>query len=223
MPRKKFDLSLLPPAPNLEFEQSLWRAGIFQVGGVDEAGRGALAGPVAAGVVVLPMRDDLPEALAGVRDSKLMTARARQEWAEVIPQVALAYGVGFAGPDEIDVLGIVPATHLAVRRALKSLPLDPQHLLLDGRLHPDVGIPETVLIKGDRRSLSIASAAILAKVARDEKMVELSERFPNYDFSHNKGYGTAAHCAAIEAYGPCPVHRYSFAPIRQDDSQEITL
>lgn len=223
MPRKKFDLSLLPDAPNLEFEQPLWRAGIFQVGGVDEAGRGALAGPVAAGVVVLPVQDDLPETLAGVRDSKLMTARARQEWAEIIPQVALACGVGFAGPNEIDDLGIVSATHLAVRRALGRLPIDPQHLLLDGRLRPEAGIPETSLIKGDRRSLSIAAAAILAKVARDEKMVELAEDFPQYDFAHNKGYGTAAHREAIEVHGPCPVHRFSFAPMRQDHSEEIEL
>jgi ribonuclease HII len=220
MARKKFDLSLLPPKPNLEFEQPLWRDGLAHIAGVDEAGRGALAGPVAVGVVVLPDRPDLLELLAGVQDSKQMTARARQHWAEIIPQVAVDCQVGFAGPEEIDEIGIVHAIGLAARRALEELSSPPEHLLLDARLVPDAGIPETSLIKGDCRSLSIAASAIMAKVARDRIMVEMSEQYPAYGFEHNMGYGTAVHRNAIAEHGPCKIHRFSFAPIRQDEPAE---
>ena len=217
MPRKKFDLSLLPPAPDLTFEQGLWQAGVELVAGVDEAGRGALAGPVAAGVVVLPNQQDLPQVLAGVRDSKQMTAKERQYWATQIELSALAYQVGFAGPEEVDELGIVPATRLAAMRAIARLPHLPSHLLIDAISIPGAGIPETSLIKGDRRSLSIAAASILAKVQRDAHMVEAEGLYPGYGFATHKGYGTAHHLAAIEEIGPSPIHRMSFSPLRPDD------
>lgn len=219
MARKKFDLSLLPPTPNLEFEQPLWRTGFKRIAGIDEAGRGSLAGPVAVGVVVLPNRPDLEELLDGVKDSKQMTARARQDWAEIIPQVAASWQVGFAEPGEIDKIGIVQATGLAARRALEGLPEQPDYLLLDARLKPMAFIPETSLIKGDCRSLSIAAASVMAKVIRDRLMDEMDERYPTYGFAQNKGYGTAAHCQAIADDGPCEIHRFSFAPIRQDDEE----
>jgi len=217
MPRKKFDLSLLPPVPDLTFEQGLWQAGVGIVAGVDEAGRGALAGPVAAGVVVLPNQQDLAQVLTGVRDSKQMTAKDRQYWARQIDSSAQACQVGFAGPEEVDELGIIPATRLAAMRAIAQLPQAPGHLLIDAISIPGAGIPETSLIKGDRRSLSIAAASILAKVHRDAQMVELDGQYPGYGFAAHKGYGTARHLAAIDVLGPCPIHRMSFAPLRPDD------
>ena len=217
MPRKKFDLSLLPPAPDLTYERGLWQAGVEIVAGVDEAGRGALAGPVAAGVVVLPNQLDLPQVLDGVRDSKQMTAKDRRYWAAKIEASALACQVGFAGPEEVDELGIIPATRLAAIRAISRLLQVPGHLLIDHISIPGAGIPETSLIKGDCRSLSIAAASILAKEQRDAHMVELDEKYPGYGFAAHKGYGTAQHRAAIEELGPCPIHRMSFAPLRPDD------
>ncbi len=215
MPRAKFDLSLLPPAPDLQFERELWRSGVCHIAGIDEAGRGALAGPVAAGAVILPDRLDLPDILCGVQDSKLMTAKARQHWAEVIRQTALAWQVGFASAEEIDEIGIVPATRLAAVRAVSDLSTTPNHLLIDALKLPALDIPQTSLIKGDRRSLSIAAASILAKVERDALMVKWDGKYPGYGFARHKGYGTAAHRAVIESNGPCPIHRMSFAPVRE--------
>ena len=215
MARKKFDLSLLPPTPNLAFEGELWSAGVAWVAGIDEAGRGALAGPVAAGVVILPQREDLEEVLHGVRDSKQMTAKARGEWFKVIEEVAVGAQAGFAGPEEIDEIGIVPATRLAAVRALTKLSQQPDHLLIDAISIPETNLPETSLIKGDRRSLSIACASIIAKVSRDALMETVEDQYPGYGFSQHKGYGTRMHRNAIADLGPCEIHRFSFAPIRE--------
>lgn len=219
MPRKKFDLSNLPPVPDLQFEQVLWGAGIVRIAGVDEAGRGALAGPVAAGVVVLPQSDDLLTVLEGVRDSKQMSAKQRQAVVASIEAAALASQVGYASPKEVDELGILPATRLAALRALEQLPEPAEHLLVDHIALHAHGIPETPLTKGDRRSLSIAAASILAKVGRDEIMLEMDAQYPEYGFASHKGYGTARHLAAIESLGPCPIHRMTFSPVRQDPEQ----
>jgi ribonuclease HII len=219
MPRKKFDLSTLPDSPNLSFEQALWQAGVAYVAGVDEAGRGALAGPVSAGVVILPQDETLPQTLSGVRDSKQMTAKQREQWAEHILKTAVAAQVGFAEPAEIDELGIVPATRLAAMRALAQLSQAPGHLLIDHISIPGAGLPATSLVKGDCRSLSIAAASVLAKVARDALMVELDAQYPAYGFAGHKGYGTRQHRTAIEQLGPCKIHRMTFAPIRQDPEQ----
>ena len=214
-PRQKFDTSLLPERPDLSFERRLWAKGIRLIAGVHEAGRGALAGPVAAGVVVLPGDvEDLENELGGVRDSKVMTPKDRQRWAEVIKMIALAWAVGLASVREIDDLGIVPATCLAALRAISQLRVSVEHLLVDYITLPDVAVGQTALVKGDARSLSIASAAILAKTTRDALLVELDGQYPGYQFARNKGYGTEAHRKAIKRLEPCAQHRRTFSPVR---------
>lgn len=212
---KRFDPALLPPQPNLDFEQPLWAVGIHNVAGIDEAGRGSLAGPVAAAVVILPARTGITRLLVGVRDSKQMTAASRERWAQEIKTHSLAQAVGFASAPEIDELGILPATHLAVKRALQLLSLSPQHLLCDYLAIPNYPCPQTSLIKGDARSLSIAAASILAKTARDALMRELDVQYPGYGFAAHKGYGTRYHLQALTHLGPSPVHRLSFKPLSQ--------
>ena len=215
MPRK-FDRSLLPPSPNLHFEQELWDSGIDIVAGIDEAGRGALAGPVAAGVVILSKKKDLSKTLHGVQDSKQLTAKARAEWLVVIEDNALSCQVGFASAAEVDEIGIMPATRLAATRALAKTTPAPQHLLIDWISIPEAKLPETSLAKGDARSLSIACASIAAKVRRDAYLIELDDVYPGYGFARHKGYGTAKHLAAINELGPCAVHRQSFSPFHDD-------
>lgn len=188
----------------------MWEAGWLRVGGIDEAGRGALAGPVSAAVVILPNNPRVIESLSGVRDSKQMTPRQRAHWAEEIRQQACAWGVGFASAQEIDTLGIIPATRLAASRALALLPQPPLYLLLDYLLLPACDLPQTALVKGDCRSLSIASASVLAKTSRDQRMVELDLEYPGYGLAVHKGYGTAAHLAALQCQGPSPIHRLTF-------------
>lgn len=200
--------------PDLSFEFSLWQSGVSLVAGLDEAGRGAWAGPVAAAAVILSPAADLVERLSGVRDSKQMTPRQRGVWAEKIQAAALAWGVGFATAQEIDAVGILPATRLAMQRALAGLGVAPDHLLLDAVRLPAVALPQTPLIKGDCRVLSIAAASVLAKTARDRWMEKLEIEIPGYYFARHKGYGTAAHRAALAGLGPCEQHRKSFKPIR---------
>ena len=209
----RFDPALLPESPDLSFETPLWQSGVTRVGGVDEAGRGAWAGPVAAGAVVLPPQPEIAARLWGVRDSKQMTPPQREHWAGEIRLAALAWGVGFAAPEEIDTLGIVGATRLAVSRALAELALPPAYLLVDFLQLPAVALPQLALVKGDARSLSIASASVLAKTARDELMTGLEQVYPGYGFARHKGYGTRAHQEALARLGPCAVHRRSFAPV----------
>lgn len=205
-----FDRSLIPAEPDLSFETNLWKAGLTLIAGIDEAGRGALAGPVAAAAIILPPEKRLAERLKGVRDSKQLSATQRDIARGVILQYAVYWGVGFASNQEIDRLGILPATRLAAMRALEELPNSPMHILLDYLFLPEVGVPQTALIKGDCRSLSIAAASILAKTARDAQMVEFERLYPGYGFSRHKGYGTRMHRAALGQLGPCPVHRLSF-------------
>lgn len=219
MPRLKFNPALLPERPDLSFENKLWDQGLTLVAGVDEAGRGALAGPVAAGAVVLPPNQpDLINKLKGVDDSKVMTPAQRDYWAQAIKTQAVAWAVGLAAPEEIDRLGIVPATCLAAKRALESLAVTPEQVLVDYLTLPDVDIPQTSLVRGDARSLSIAAASILAKTTRDALLVALDAQFPGYGFARHKGYATLAHRRAIDMLGPCEAHRRSFAPVRDYDS-----
>ncbi len=219
-PRAKFDLSLIPARPDLQFEQALWAQGLRQVAGVDEAGRGALLGPVAAGVVVLPADcPDLLGRLQGVRDSKEMTPAAREHWAVQIKAIATAWAVGYAAASEIDQLGIAPATRLAACRALAQLSVPAEHLLIDYIRLPEVDTPQTSLIKGDARSLTIAAASVLAKTGRDALLVGMDREYPGYGLVQNKGYGTVAHRAAIASLGPCRQHRHSFAPIRVEGEE----
>jgi ribonuclease HII len=201
------------PEPDLCLEQAWWQSGMSLVGGIDEAGRGAWAGPVAAGVVVLPPDPDVSLALRGVRDSKQMTPAQREYWAPQIKSNATAWAVGLASHQEIDDHGILPATRLAVRRAIEGLSLIPNLLLLDWLLLPDVAIPQTAIIRGDGRVLSIACASVLAKTTRDALLVEQDILYPAYGFASHKGYGTQAHLAALTIHGPCPIHRLTFKPL----------
>lgn len=202
-------------SPDLSLETPLWQAGLNRLAGLDEAGRGAWAGPVYAAAVVLPpIGEELLARLPGVRDSKLMTARQRAAWAEVIRATAAAWGVGWATNAEIDAQGILPATRLAMQRAIEQLAWPPEHLLIDALRLPALDLPQTALVRGDQRSLSIAAASVLAKTARDAFMTGLESQYPGYGFAAHKGYGTARHRRALIELGPCPQHRFSFAPLR---------
>ncbi len=198
--------------PNLRHEQDLWQGGLLHVTGLDEAGRGALAGPVAVGAVILPADDGhLAKTLTCSRDSKQMTPRQRDLCAPLIKDTALAWSVAFAEPDEIDSLGIVAATRLAGMRALSALKIHPDYLLTDYRLElPESELPQTSLPKGDERCLSIASASVLAKTTRDALMRDLDEQYPGYGLGQNKGYGTQAHRSALIRLGYSSAHRRSF-------------
>jgi ribonuclease HII len=213
MPHHPFDRSEIPLSPDIHFESALWADHCFSIAGIDEAGRGAWAGPVYAGAVILPPDPEIVQRLHHVRDSKQMSPLSREFWANEIKNQAAAWGVGSASHQEIDELGIVPATRLAMMRALSQLAQPTLHLLLDAMLLPEVDLPQTSLIKGDARSLSIAAASVLAKTSRDAWMVQMDERYPGYGFARHKGYGTAVHRAALQDQGPCPIHRFSFSPV----------
>lgn len=174
--------------------------------GVDEAGRGPLAGPVCAAAVVLPKHLCLP----GLTDSKKLTDKKRRELFPLIQQQALAYGIGFASEEEIDEINILQATFLAMKRALAQLDCRPDLALIDGNRETDFGLPVKTVVKGDSLSANIAAASVLAKVSRDDVMVELAKTYPQYGFDIHKGYGTKAHYQALEEFGPCPAHRRSF-------------
>ena len=199
--------------PDTFFESKFWDSGLLHVAGLDEAGRGALAGPVAVGVVILPhnRKTLLSRSLAGVRDSKQMTPLGRESLAPRIKAVALSWSVAFASAEEIDSWGIVPATRLAALRALNDLSLVPQYLLTDFRLElPELDISQTSLVKGDALCLSIAAASVLAKTARDQFMCELDMHYQGYGLGKHKGYGTQAHRSAMKRLGASPIHRKTF-------------
>jgi ribonuclease HII len=185
-------------------------AGSNLTAGVDEVGRGPLAGPVVAGAVVL----DPARPIAGLKDSKRLNASRRTELAEEIRDKALAWGLGRAEVEEIDAINILQASHLAMQRAVSSLALEPEVILVDGNLLPVFAVPAVAVVKGDARVPEISAGAILAKVARDKEMTELDLVYPGYGFAGHKGYPTAEHLLALSALGPCPVHRSSFAPVR---------
>ncbi|MBT3323372.1 MAG: ribonuclease HII [Anaerolineae bacterium] len=210
MARKKFDLSTLPKYPDLKIEKRLWKKNFINLGGIDEAGRGALAGDVAAAVVILPNISKLTRILAGVRDSKEMPQSQREALEPIIKKNSIAWGIGFSSPEEIDQIGILPATKLAAKRAVEGLAILPDYLITDYLDLPDIDIPQEKFIKGDMRSLTIASASILAKTARDAKMRALDKEYPEYEFAQHKGYGTKKHREAIKKIGKSLVHRQSF-------------
>lgn len=206
----KYSPTDIPRYPDLTFESALWDRGVKFIAGIDEAGRGALAGPVVAGGVILPREPDLQARLKGVRDSKQMSPKDRFYWSQAIKETAICWAIGVASNLEIDDLGILPATLLAMRRALAELSTAPQFLLVDFLEIPGYDCPQTPLIKGDARSLSIAAASILAKTARDAMMIQLDQDMPDYGFALHKGYGTRAHLRAMADFGPSPLHRRSF-------------
>ena len=185
-----------------------------RVAGLDEAGRGAWAGPVVAAAVILPADERVRGALAGARDSKQLSPAAREKLALRIRDAAMAVGVGRAGQQEIDALGIVPATRLAMQRALAALSIAPQALIIDALPLPGVALPQDAFPYADARSLSVAAASIIAKVTRDRWMADVAEAdFPGYGFAQHKGYGTRQHRAALARLGVCPLHRCTFRPV----------
>lgn len=186
-----------------EIEDSL---GLRVICGVDEAGRGPLAGPVCAAAVILPEHLQIP----GLTDSKKLSDKKRRELFPIIQEQAVAYGIGLASETEIDEINILQATFLAMRRALDQLGVRPEIALIDGNRETDFGLPVKTVVKGDSLSANIAAASVLAKVTRDNIMVELAQQYPEYGFEIHKGYGTKAHYEALRTYGPCPIHRKTF-------------
>ena len=189
-----------------EIENGLHAQGISAICGVDEAGRGPLAGPVCAAAVILPANLEIP----GLNDSKKLTDKKRRELFPVIKEQAIAYGIAFASEKEIDEINILQATFLAMQRALDQLEGKAAFALIDGNREKDFGLPVMTVVKGDSRSANIAAASVLAKVTRDIYMEELAEKYPRYGFEIHKGYGTKAHYAALTELGPCEAHRQSF-------------
>ncbi len=198
-------------APDYTREDSLRAQGYARIAGVDEVGRGPLAGPVvAAAVVLVPARTP-----PGLADSKRMSARARECAAAALRESA-EFGIGLASVEEIESLNILRATHLAMRRALANLPIPPDAALIDGNQLPrDLSMPATGIVQGDMLSLSIAAASVVAKVWRDQLMVTLAQQFPGYGWETNKGYGSKSHIAALQRLGPSPCHRRTFAPVHK--------
>ncbi len=198
--------------PTLDHEQVLWNAGYVHIAGIDEAGRGAWAGPVCAGAVILTTNLSQLQSLHKVRDSKLMTPASREYWAPRIQAAAIAWGVGFASSEEIDSIGILRATKLAASRALAAFSATlPDYLLTDYLIFPNIELPQTALVKGDQLSLSIAAASVLAKTSRDACMREYEIVYPGYGFARHKGYGTYLHRLALQNNGLCEIHRKSFS------------
>lgn len=202
------------PAPTLDLERQLWEQGCQRVAGVDEVGRGPLAGPlVAAAVILSPQTLLLIGELARVRDSKLLRAAQRETLDRVIRREALGVGLAVIEADAIDQMGMGPAGRLALARAVRALPAPPDYALIDGFRVPQLGVPHQRVVHGDRLCVSIAAASIVAKVYRDRLMVAAEADYPGYGFARHKGYGTAEHLAQLRARGPCPLHRRCFAPV----------
>lgn len=200
--------------PHYREEEALLGRGFSLVAGLDEVGRGPLAGPVLAGVAILPPK---PRGrwVRMIHDSKLLTPKQREQAMSYLRDAALALEVGACSAKEVDELGIAPATRLAMQRAVNALPLHPTFLLLDAFPLPEVAIPQKAIVKGDSLCLSIAAASIVAKVTRDRIMRDQDELYPGYGFAQHKGYATDEHLANLRRLGPSPIHRYSFAPVRE--------
>lgn len=215
----------MPPTPGDRFqpERDLLAAGITRVAGVDEAGRGPLAGPVVAAAVILPagwIHSGIPSDFHDLNDSKQLTPQQREDF---FTRLTTASGIEFAVASvesaEIDAINILQATHRAMNEALRQLVPAPVHALVDGLRVKSLILPQTPLVKGDSRSYSIAAASVLAKVTRDRWMMEADSRWPAYGFARHKGYPTRDHIDALRRFGPCPIHRRSFAPLRQPDPE----
>ena len=202
----------------LSFERELWQQCVQLVAGVDEAGRGPLAGPVVAAAVILPATwsaSGIDERLRDLNDSKQLTEMQRENFFPILtthPEISFA--IAMVDSVTIDRINILQATHRAMNEALAKLRPEPQHVLVDGRPVKSMRLPSTALVKGDARSYSIAAASVLAKVTRDRLMLDFAAQFPTYGFAEHKGYGTPQHLAALAEHGPCPIHRRSFAPLK---------
>ena len=189
-----------------QIEEGYFAEGVKLICGVDEAGRGPLAGPVCAAAVILPPNLEIP----GLNDSKKLTDKRRRELMPIIKEQAIAWGIGFASHEEIDQINILQATFLAMERAMAQLQVKPELALIDGNREKDFGLPVKTVVKGDSLSANIAAASVLAKVTRDELMEKMAEEYPQYSFEIHKGYGTKAHYAALTEHGPSPIHRMTF-------------
>ncbi|NCC52025.1 MAG: ribonuclease HII [Spartobacteria bacterium] len=205
----------------LEYEQQAWDNQFTNVAGIDEAGRGPLAGPVVAACVLFDktfLAGELPVPFQGLTDSKQLTAARRDSFFDLLTQSPwVHFALGLVEAEGIDRVNILRATHKAMRQAAIGIHPAPDHLLVDGRPVPDLPCPSTAIVKGDAKSLSIAAASIIAKVTRDRLMLEMDAQYPQYGFARHKGYGTSEHLAALKAHGPCPFHRRSFQPVRDAD------
>jgi len=201
---------------SLEHERWLWEQGYRQVAGVDEAGRGALAGPLVAAAVALPEDPDLEEHLRGIRDSKLLTPAQREVWFETLRALGVGVGIAVVPAWLVDGVGLTAAGQLAFSRAVAALPSPPDFVLADAFRLRDTPAPQLALIHGDARCAAIAAASVVAKVYRDQLMAEVHHRYPLYAFDRHKGYATAAHRAALGSHGPCPEHRQSYSPVRAE-------
>ena len=190
----------------IEYEQSAELKGYKAICGVDEAGRGPLAGPVCAAAVILPPNTIID----GVNDSKKLTEKKREALFDVIKETAVSYSIAYASVEEIESINILNATMLAMKRAVEGLDVKADYAMIDGNKMPPLDIDGETIVKGDAKSMSIACASILAKVSRDRLLYEYAKEYPQYHFDKHKGYGTAAHREAILEYGPCPYHRMSF-------------
>jgi len=202
------------PQDPLEYERGFWGRGL-SVAGVDEAGRGPLAGPVVAAAVILPLDcPNLAETLTGVNDSKLLSPERRDYYFVLIRETALAVSFGMASPALVDELNVVGATRYAMQQALLGLRPAPDYLLLDHLRLPAVALPQQAFPKADTLSLSVAAASVIAKVTRDRLMVQFNDEYPGYAFDRHKGYGTPQHRTALAKHGPCRLHRMSYAPLK---------
>jgi ribonuclease HII len=206
-----------------EFERALWQKRIARVAGVDEAGRGPLAGPVVAAAAILPAlwaESGLPSELEGLNDSKQLTGGQREKFFAFLTSCGeVKFAMAQSDATQIDEINILQATHRAMNDALAQLQPAPEHALVDGRAVKTMRVPQTAIVRGDARSYSIAAASVLAKVTRDRLMLEFHQQWPVYGFMEHKGYGTARHLAAIAAHGPCPIHRRSFAPLKAKEPE----
>ena len=189
-----------------QIEESYYSQGLQYICGVDEAGRGPLAGPVCAAAVILPPHVDIP----GINDSKKLSDKKRRELFPIIKEKALAYAIAFSDEKEIDEINILQATLCAMERAISGLSIKPEIALIDGNREKDFGVPAKTVVHGDSLSASIAAASVLAKVTRDDMMEEMADTYPGYGFEIHKGYGTKAHYAALQELGPCKIHRMTF-------------
>ncbi len=194
-----------------QFERQAFRKGFKYVAGIDEAGRGALAGPVVAAAVIFPKGIEI----AGVDDSKKLTPSRRETLFDIIIEKSIAVGVGIEDNDAIDETNILQATLFSMKKAILNLSVQPEFLLVDGNCAIPVNLPQKFIIKGDSSSISVAAASIVAKVTRDRLMVEFDKEYPGYGFARHKGYGCASHLAAIAALSPCEIHRFTFRGVRE--------
>lgn len=210
IPRRSTKLMILPTKKE---EKKLYKKGTYLIAGVDEAGRGPLAGPVVSAAVVMPAKEKV---IGGIRDSKMLSEKKREELFPIIMKKAVAVGVGIVSEKEIDRYRILRAALFSMKKAVLNLKKTPEYIFIDGRdIVPDLDISQKSFIQGDKRIYSIASASIIAKVTRDRIMRKYHSKYPQYGFDHHKGYGTKAHFEMLKKYGPCPIHRRSFRPVKR--------